>query len=206
MFRNVGSLCALGLALAMIGSLLSCRAPLLQASDSPILDKSNKIAQAPQKNEEIPIQRISPKERKKSQKLLQKGQAYFHKGAYQKAHKVLGKALALDPFLPEAHLVLGKVGLILGHAKRDNFYLEEARRMFESALLIPPQISDEDDHEALSPMLSSNIPSKTFSTSTSKSSSKSSKRAQNFMDAPWADKPIAAQDLLQLVGDTRVLR
>ncbi len=85
---------------------------------------------------------LSEKDKEEAGALVKQAQAAYGEGDYVGAEGLLKEAIAIYPFLTEANLLLGKIFLIRGSAKRDYELINNARLMFEMARALEPSLSD----------------------------------------------------------------
>lgn len=85
---------------------------------------------------------LSEEDIQEARALVEEAQDAYGEGDYTGAEGLLKKAIAIYPFLTEANLLLGKIFLIRGSAKRDYELINNARLMFEMARALDPGLSD----------------------------------------------------------------
>ena len=85
---------------------------------------------------------VPPREAARAAKLMQRGLTAYAHGDYAAAEETLKQALVLYPFLPRATLVLGKIYLMCGTARADPALLAAARRMFQMAHALDPELNE----------------------------------------------------------------
>ena len=144
MYRN----CGLALGLLLNGA---CRATTTYPSGGSRLLVPMSVANAPADLlSAAAAQRdakwVPPREAARAAKLMQRGLTAYAHGDYAAAEETLKQALILYPFLPRATLVLGKIYLMCGTARADPALLAAARRMFQMAHALDPEM---DETEAL---------------------------------------------------------
>ncbi len=73
-------------------------------------------------------------------RLVNQADKAYATGNYIQAERLLKRAISLYPFISRANLLLGKIFLIQGSARRDYTLLKSARLMFEMARALEPEM------------------------------------------------------------------
>ncbi len=75
----------------------------------------------------------NPEDVARARALVKRGELLYRSGDYDQAELTLKEAITAYPFLAQANLLLGKIFLVRGAAKRDLGMIHSARLMFEMA-------------------------------------------------------------------------